>query len=326
LTQVIFAPGIDTRYGVRYAFATVQARAARRRVDGDVLVFRTALTEQINAEEKGVELKATGPGEAWIITVSEQSGDKVSGYYKVPDVESVYFHELTEVDPESLEPDGTPEPEWWAMARSTVNSGSVNVEGDLVLKRTDGKTVNAGRVKGEPGRDGAPGRAGTPGRDGVDGKDGAPGKDAVLLSGDPYKYVIDQSAGRVVRVWDYLNNREQLIYGDTGKRVITHPLVASGNIFLLRQNNTVNLIGEALKINGSGTVNVLGLIPSGFLPRGTVFGSPRVFWSTDTNNAYRITFQGTLAVSSVSSSTQINISETWITNDPWPATLPGVAA
>lgn len=34
-------------------------------------------------------------------------------------------------------------------------------------------------------------------------------------------YTVDQTAGRVVKVWDYLNNREQLIYGDTGWKTAT---------------------------------------------------------------------------------------------------------
>ncbi len=60
-----------------------------------------------------------------------------------------------------------------AAGRSIV-SASV-VEGDLVLRLSDGATENVGSVIGPAGTDGAAGKDGMDGRDGIDGKDGAVG-------------------------------------------------------------------------------------------------------------------------------------------------------
>lgn len=176
MTQVIFSLGNDTINGVRYAFTNVTARQAVRRVDGTVLVLKSTIVGSTEGDTLTLTLAPSGLGEAWIMSLIDKQGDMISGYYKVPDTESVYFHQLTELDPTTLDPKAKPEPEWWAMARSTVTDGDV-VDGNLILTHYDGSETNVGRVKGEDGKDGAPGKAGAPGAPGRDGLDGAPGKD-----------------------------------------------------------------------------------------------------------------------------------------------------
>ena len=304
------------------------------------MVFRTELTASFHGEGE-LDLPHTGPDEAWIITFTEQKGDTVDGYYAVPQQESVPFTELTPIDPESLEPTADPDPVWWAMARSTVESGTVNSAGELVLKRTDGKTMSAGKVKGEPGKDGAPGRDGkdgAPGRDGKDGapgrdgKDGLPGRDAVLLSGDPYKYVVDETAGRVVRVWDYLNNREQMIYGNTGWRDISRfvPDYISGALLIKRENNTTWLRFENLRAADQTTTWSIwsGLIPAGFRFNESGYNyHPLAPQSASyAPGPMRTDRYGGITVYLAQGGKIMQGTVSWSTGEPWPTTLPGVAA
>lgn len=198
LTKVIFSPGKDTLRGVMYDDCTVTIRAASRRVEGDKVVMLGTVSASIEREPLTIHLAPTGAGQAWIITLLSKGGDSISGWYKVPDVDSIYFHELEIVDPESMEPESKPDPEWWAMARSTVSGAELTSSGDLVLKRTDGESLNVGRVKGGKGDKGEPGARGAkgdkgergdkgdPGARGADGLPGAPGMDGAKGDkGDP---------------------------------------------------------------------------------------------------------------------------------------------
>lgn len=176
MTKVLFNIGQDSIYGVRGVDTLVTAKAATRRVSGDMLITRDQLRET-SSRPFTLDLAATDLGQAWIITVSPDNGDSFSGYYKIPGGDMVNFTNLIEVDPESLEPADDPEPEWWAVARATVNSGEV-VGDDLFLTRTDGVKIKAGNVRGLPGKDGKDGKDGLPGDDGVD---GAPGENGISV-------------------------------------------------------------------------------------------------------------------------------------------------
>ncbi|MFJ2144153.1 SGNH/GDSL hydrolase family protein [Glutamicibacter sp. NPDC087831] len=138
--------------------------------------------------------------------------------------------------------------------------------------------------------------------------------------------VFNQTAGRTVKAWDYLNQREQLIYGDTGERRMTDPAFAGGSLDISRQGNLVTLNIVALKFFGTGTVSLSNFIPVGFRPRYVVLESAAKYWSTDTDGTARVTSSGTFMVPNVQASTQISLAVTWRTDDPWPTTLPGTAA
>lgn len=175
MTKVIFSPGKDTLRGVLYDSATVTMRAARRRVENDKIVMLGTVSAAIEGEALEVHLAPTGLGHAWIITLLSKGGDSISGWYKVPDVESVYFHKLEEVDPETMEPESEPDPEWWIMARSTVSGAEMTSSGELVLKRSDGATINVGKVKGGKGDKGDTGARGAKGDKGDRGDKGDKG-------------------------------------------------------------------------------------------------------------------------------------------------------
>lgn len=199
MTQLIFDLQETSPLGDVPVYATISCYPVARRKDGGVLVTRKGFSVHHDMAPTIVTLHQTGPDSAWLITITSRNHDDVHGYYAVPaptmvDGEEVprLFNDLPMVDPDSLEPTAEPEPIWWAMARSTVTGGDVDSEGDLILTHYDGKTTNAGRVRGLPGADGKPG---TDGRDGRPGPGGAPGVSVVLAE-------IDENGDLIV----YLSN------------------------------------------------------------------------------------------------------------------------
>lgn len=165
-------------------------------------------------------------------------------------------------------------------------------------------------------------------------------------------YTIDQSAGRTVKVWDYLNKREQLIYGDTGWRQIDVANTAGsirdpaqpGSLALRRVGHVVTArIADVKLTPGNGTGFIFpNVLPSGFrswersgtTTRGFLgdvmgaatehtvnVGSNDIFWSSYTGtNFARASVRPDSAVQRMQGEL------TWITDDPWPAALPGTPA
>ena len=127
---------------------------------------------------------------------------------------------------------------------------------------------------------------------------------------------VDQSAGRVIYAWDDVNNREQLIYGDTGWLDITASVgsvVTGGSVFVRRYGATVFIALSGVTVPIAGTVN--GALPIGFriahavaLP--TPYGSITTW---DTN--------GSLAFSALGTGRYAGVS--FPTSNAWPTTLPG---
>lgn len=153
-------------------------------------------------------------------------------------------------------------------------------------------------------------------------------------------YTIAQSAGRTVSVWDYLNQREQLIYGDTGWRSLTVPNVApldgSGTIKIRRVNDRISLQFDGVGYTGTGVSEYLtaaGFIPAGFQPG---YGDNPAA-TVGNVNANKMFILGILQASrirllnSVSGWPGVGVDAlrgqlTWTTTQTWPTSLPGVAA
>lgn len=158
------------------------------------------------------------------------------------------------------------------------------------------------------------------------------GLNARIPLGRPYTF--DQSAGRVVKIWDYLNKREQIIYGDTGVRDITSLSTASaGRILLSRQGNTCWLYLEEV-VPGTITTYNYDLLPAGTIPSG--FRPAQSYWQdipSQSNNP-----NGTRLYAAVARTGWLPIyngaKETdryraiisYPTPNPWPTSLPGVPA
>ncbi|WP_144659055.1 pyocin knob domain-containing protein [Paenarthrobacter nicotinovorans] len=142
--------------------------------------------------------------------------------------------------------------------------------------------------------------------------------------------VIDQTAGRAIYMWDELNNRSQLIYGDTGVRNISDYLDTSkwsaGIIKLRRFGSEVELRGLALD-NVAGVVGTVGTLnatlPYGFRNAHTVTGVGSVGSSLA---RVVIGFGATNAtIIGVTDSVICDFTVKWQTTDAWPTSLPGAA-
>lgn len=136
---------------------------------------------------------------------------------------------------------------------------------------------------------------------------------------------IKESIGRVLTVWDYRNQREQMIYGDTGWRNITS-LLASGtyaaNVWIRRQGSEVTVNMQDVT-TGAGLVTLFTLA-SGYRPDGP---SVRAGIISDGNNSRVVSpFGSSFRLMSMPGSGFWAGSVTFTTNDPWPTALPGVAA
>lgn len=141
--------------------------------DPDEIVVPKAFTSKLVDGLLSVEVVKTDPSWVWHVVIKIDGLQQRAIYVSVPDTTEVDFSDLPIIDLSTLTPVSTPEPAWWAMANSTVNTGSI-VGNDLVLTRTDGTQVVAGNVRGPAGTDGV---NGTNGIDGVDGSNGTDGLD-----------------------------------------------------------------------------------------------------------------------------------------------------
>lgn len=136
-------------------------------------------------------------------------------------------------------------------------------------------------------------------------------------------YTLEQTAGRVVKVWDYLNNREQIIYGDTGARDITALLsvpTSGGFVYVHRHAQMVTLSVEALKLLTS-SLGVITVLPSGFRPARTAY-----FQLEEVSLRGQVTIYGNVQLYNWRQELPIYGTVTFPTSDPWPATLPGKPA
>lgn len=139
---------------------------------------------------------------------------------------------------------------------------------------------------------------------------------------------VEQSAGRVVKVWDYLNNRDQMIYGDTGSRKISSafPDRVSGESYIRRSGNVVTMDLDLMVLSGSGTYTHAGLVPYGFRPTGLAYGIAMHLNAAVDMHRYNISSAGNWSLYYYTTGKALRSTLSWITSDPWPTALPGVAA
>jgi hypothetical protein len=147
-----------------------------------------------------------------------------------------------------------------------------------------------------------------------------------------YSNRIDQTAGRAIYQWDDLNGREQIVYGNTGARDISTLMNANwtlvntpnGIATVQRINNTVTLILNRLTRTSSG-ITVLTL-PAGFRPVSDARGACGTVAATPIMHSFVLWASGGLDFeASVPAGGGVNLTHTYMTNDPWPTTLPGSA-
>lgn len=143
---------------------------------------------------------------------------------------------------------------------------------------------------------------------------------------------VKQDAGRVITAWDYLNNREQLIYGDTGIREVTALSKAtSGKVKLSRQGNMVWLYLEDVKVETipDGNTAVMNLfdaygLPSGFRPGATYWFPAAANHSGTDRRQFAVASSGWVPIYYRAANTDIyRACFVFPTPEPWPAVLPG---
>lgn len=139
---------------------------------------------------------------------------------------------------------------------------------------------------------------------------------------------VSETAGRVVTVWDQINKRDQLIYGDTGERDVSSLLLdATGEVFLRRSGTAVTFTLSGVTPNADvGTYTLMNL-PGGFRPSSA---SIKAWLAPDANGsaAQKSTFvyrAGRVLIYSAEKTNQYRHTFTFHTDDPWPTTLPGTA-
>lgn len=154
-------------------------------------------------------------------------------------------------------------------------------------------------------------------------------------------YSISQVAGRTVKVWDYLNSREQLIYGDTGVRALTVPAVAPlngiGTITISRQNREVTMVLDNVEYVGTSTTEYLtaaGFIPVGFRP-GYSENPSSVLTNVNANSTFPVAILQASRLRRMGPALMGNEpglgtnafrgTIKWKTDEAWPASLPGAA-
>lgn len=86
----------------------------RRRNAGDVVVLPAPFKVRLVSGAGSVNVHATSTDWVWRITESLAGLPKVTKYVAVPDVATVNYNALVEVDPETLDPAASPEPAWYA--------------------------------------------------------------------------------------------------------------------------------------------------------------------------------------------------------------------
>jgi hypothetical protein len=155
--------------------------------------------------------------------------------------------------------------------------------------------------------------------------------DSVTWSGWSYygPQRVDTTAGRAIYQFDNLNNRDQLIYGDTGLRDITS--LTTGNVgFMYIQRNGYNVTLTARSVNAASTVSgVRTILAGGLIPGFTPNQMPRGIAYTFAGASYMLEVLGSGEVRLYTAATTIDgqsFTMNWVTNSVWPTTLPGAAS
>lgn len=142
------------------------------------------------------------------------------------------------------------------------------------------------------------------------------------------EYTVKETAGRTVSVWDYLNQREQLIAGDSGWRNLT-ALANSGvtltNFFARRDGNLVHISCQLAATGTAGNITLANM-PAGFAPSAKAL---RVGTASDRDgtSVRRISpYLSGIRILAMETGKNYEFGISYITDDAWPTVLPGTPA
>lgn len=145
---------------------------------------------------------------------------------------------------------------------------------------------------------------------------------------------VDQTAGRAIYQWDDVNNREQLIWGDTGWRnlntTVDANFVPEGVGVQIRRNGnrvTCDVRGRLTAVPADGISQLICALPVGFrganynmYPAG-VRGVSVLSLGGPGDNINLYMYSTLTFVTATTHITQAS----WVTDETWPTTLPGTA-
>ncbi|AOQ28213.1 hypothetical protein SEA_HUNTINGDON_1 [Arthrobacter phage Huntingdon] len=140
---------------------------------------------------------------------------------------------------------------------------------------------------------------------------------------------MDNTVGRALYNWDETNGREQIIWGDTGRRNISAQangtFTGGGKLTIRREGSLVDIYCVGWMPGAAGTVHLLASgLPTGFKP------SNSRNWFAAQNSVPALctmAFDGTTiaVISNAADTHPISFSFSYSTTDPWPTVLPGSA-
>ena len=136
----------------------------------------------------------------------------------------------------------------------------------------------------------------------------------------------DESVGRRQFAWDTVNNRWQMVYGDTGWRDVSASLANSWTGTLLVRRIGYIVYVRATLGGTAATNNNLWSFPSGW----ACLTTPSTHLLAGINNALAPIFaqanSGNAAIATPDRTNSIVITGAYSTGDAWPASLPGSAS
>lgn len=132
---------------------------------------------------------------------------------------------------------------------------------------------------------------------------------------------VDQSAGRAIYTWDTINQRDQLIYGDTGWRDV---MPSSGTAAWIRLRRIGGMVSVWVADWVNGTNSDIVALPVGFR---TGTNSIVANWGIRSNAPLNVVVSGPGAVvQAAQSANALSAFITYPTIESWPTALPGTAS
>ena len=148
---------------------------------------------------------------------------------------------------------------------------------------------------------------------------------------DPWRFMptqrVDQNAnvGRTIYTWDDINNREQLIYGDTGIREISSLLANGWTASSIKLSRVGHIVDVNISDLVTGTSTTVAQLPSGFRPPTALPVMGRPASNTDVPCYGTLDGSGNIGLIVGRTFNARSFQATFRTTDAWPTSLPGTA-
>lgn len=165
MTRIIAHIDVPGRYGDKPASGYMVWTPTARRYTDDTLTLPGAFTATL---ENGVAMFTATPNTAeWVWRVDEIFTHQPRNImYVTVQGDQINYSDLSQVDPNTVAPNGRPSALWWEVANASIQDAKI-INGELVLTRYGGETVNLGSIIGAQGRRGPRGIRPADGKDGV---------------------------------------------------------------------------------------------------------------------------------------------------------------